>query len=63
MATTDNSPLGKAEAAVESHSGGLKRELGLVDLILAQILLVIVPDFFGTAVKAAGTSDATVSGA
>lgn len=41
-----------AEAAVESHSAGLRRELGLFDLILAQILLVIVPDFFGTAVKA-----------
>jgi len=52
LATTNNSPLGTAEAAVESHSAGLRRELGLFDLILAQILLVIVPDFFGTAVKA-----------
>jgi len=30
----------------------LRRELNIVDLIFAQILLVIVPDFFGTAVKA-----------
>ena len=52
MATTDNSPLEAAETAVQSHSAGLRRELGLLDLILAQILLVIVPDFFGTAVKA-----------
>jgi len=52
LATRNNSPLGNAEAAVESHSAGLRRELGLMDLILAQILLVIVPDFFGTAVKA-----------
>ncbi len=52
MATTDNSPLEAAETAVQSHSTGLRRELGLLDLILAQILLVIVPDFFGTAVKA-----------
>jgi len=52
LATTDNSPLEAAETAVQSHSAGLRRELGLLDLILAQILLVIVPDFFGTAVKA-----------
>jgi amino acid transporter len=52
LTTRNNSPLETAEAAVESHSGGLRRELGLIDLILAQILLVIVPDFFGTAVKA-----------
>lgn len=38
--------------AVQSHSTGLRKELGLLDLILAQVLLVIVPDFFGTAVKA-----------
>ena len=30
----------------------MRRELNLLDLVLAQILLVIVPDFFGTAVKA-----------
>ncbi len=51
--TTENNPsLETAEAAVRSHSAGLRRELGLLDLVLAQILLVIVPDFFGTAVKA-----------
>jgi amino acid transporter len=44
--------LETAEAAMQSHSAGLRRELGLLDLVLAQILLVIVPDFFGTAVKA-----------
>jgi glutamate:GABA antiporter len=30
----------------------LRRELNILDLIFAQILLVVVPDFFGTAVKA-----------
>ena len=44
-------PSPKTEA-VQSHSTGLRKELGLLDLILAQVLLVIVPDFFGTAVKA-----------
>jgi glutamate:GABA antiporter len=39
-------------ASLESHTPVLRRELNIADLILAQILLVIVPDFFGTAVKA-----------
>ena len=52
MATADNPSLRQAEAEVQSHSAGLRRELSLVDLIFAQILLVVVPDFFGTAVKA-----------
>jgi amino acid transporter len=51
LATPPN-PSHKAAEAVQSHSAGLRKELGLLDLILAQILLVVVPDFFGTAVKA-----------
>lgn len=30
----------------------LRKELGLADLALAQVLIVVVPEFFGTAVKA-----------
>ena len=52
MATTENPSLLKAEAEVQSHSALLRRELGISDLILAQILIVIVPEFYGTAVKA-----------
>ena len=48
MPISINSPLNPEQ----SHSTALRRELGLFDLVLAQILLVIVPDFFGTAVKA-----------
>ncbi len=48
MPTTDNSPLNPQQPP----STALRRELTLFDLVLAQILLVIVPDFFGTAVKA-----------
>lgn len=44
--------LETVESEIQAHSSGLRRELGLVDLVLAQILLVIIPDFFGTAVKA-----------
>ncbi len=37
---------------VSTHSVELRRELGIADLAFAQILIVIVPEFFGTAVKA-----------
>lgn len=47
-----NPILQAAEADVQAHGVSLRRELGLLDLVLAQILLVIIPDFFGTAVKA-----------
>jgi len=39
-----------AEAAAPSAS--LRKELGFTDIILASVLLVVIPDFFGTAVKA-----------
>jgi glutamate:GABA antiporter len=48
----DNPTLKAAEAEVQSHSSALRKELGLFDLVLAQILIIIVPEFFGTAVKA-----------
>jgi glutamate:GABA antiporter len=44
--------LRAAEAEVQAHSAGLRKELGLFDLVMAQVLLVIVVDFFGTAAKA-----------
>ena len=37
---------------LQPQSKVLRRELGIADLVLAQILIVIVPEFFGTAVKA-----------
>ncbi|HWO39020.1 MAG TPA: amino acid permease, partial [Candidatus Acidoferrum sp.] len=52
MATTHNPSLRAAESEVRAHSESLRKELGIGDLILAQILIVIVPEFFGTAVKA-----------
>jgi amino acid transporter len=50
--TVSNPSVAEGEAKVQAQSSGLRRELGLVDLVLAQILLVVIPDFFGTAVKA-----------
>ena len=41
-----------AEAEVQSHSTTLRKELGLLDLVLAQLLIIIVADYMGTAVKA-----------
>ena len=52
MATTHNPSLRAAESEVRAHSESLRKELGIGDLILVQILIVIVPEFFGTAVKA-----------
>jgi amino acid transporter len=40
------------DSAVDSQATALRKELGLTDLIFATILFVVVPDFFGTAVKA-----------
>ena len=59
MATTNNPALEAAEAEVRSHSSALRRELGVADLALAQILIIMVPEFFGTAVKA-GNAHATL---
>jgi glutamate:GABA antiporter len=44
--------LETVDASQQSHGKELRRELGIWDLALAQILIVIVPEFFGTAVKA-----------
>ena len=52
LANANNSSLKTAEAAVQAHSTALRKELGLFDLVLAQILIVIVVDYMGTAVKA-----------
>lgn len=40
---------------LQPQSSALRKELGIRDLWLAQILLVIVPEFFGTAAKAGST--------
>jgi amino acid transporter len=52
VTTATSNLLGAARAAIQTRSAELRKELGFGDLILAQILCVIVPDFFGTAVKA-----------
>jgi amino acid transporter len=52
MAIVPNPTVQTPEAGVQSHSSALRKELGLVDLVLAQILIILVADYMGTAVKA-----------
>jgi amino acid transporter len=52
LTTANSNLLGAASAAIQTRSAELRKELGLADLLLIQILLVIVPEFLGTAVKA-----------
>ena len=48
---TENSELAKAEAQVEAHSATLKKELGVRDLALTQILFIIGLTWIGVAGK------------
>jgi glutamate:GABA antiporter len=50
LPTTENSI--SIETEVQAHSSDLRKELGLPDLVLAQLLIIIVADYMGTAVKA-----------
>jgi amino acid transporter len=45
-----------AEVLAKPQSAALRKQLGFFDLVLACILLVVIPDFFGTAVKAGKAS-------
>jgi glutamate:GABA antiporter len=52
LSTATGVPIINAGPQVESQAASLRKELGFTDLVLASILLVVIPDFFGTAVKA-----------
>ena len=52
MTTAGSNLLTATGTAIQTRSAELRKELGFGDLILAQVLAVVVPDFFGTAVKA-----------
>lgn len=51
MAAT-SSPLPSTPAYAADRAPTLRKELGFADLVFASILMVVIPDFFGTAVKA-----------
>ena len=52
MATLSPPTPAVAELQTAAPAAALRKELGFTDLVLASILLVVVPDFFGSAVKA-----------
>ena len=52
MATLSRTTPAIAELQPAAPAAALRKELGFADLVLASILLVVVPDFFGSAVKA-----------
>ena len=52
MSSTLTTQLAAAEASVKQHSSVLHKELGFADLVFAQIVIVMIPDAFGTAAKA-----------
>ena len=52
MSNTLTAQLTTAEASVQQHSSVLRKELGFADLVFAQIVIVMIPDAFGTAAKA-----------
>ena len=52
MATSVSAEFAVKEAHLETRSSALRKELGFRDLVFACILLVVVPDFFGSAAKA-----------
>src|SRR5262245_15043607 len=49
--TTATAELRTAEQSIEAHSAVFKKELGLIDLVLTQILFVIGLSWVGTAAK------------
>jgi amino acid transporter len=52
LATLSPSTPAVAELQTAAPASALRKELGFTDLVFASILLVVVPDFFGSAVKA-----------
>ena len=51
LALTPSVELAQAEAAVEAHSASLKKELGVGDLVLTQILFIVGLTWIGVAGK------------
>ena len=54
MTTSENTERTRAEAAVEAHSTSLKKELGVKDLALTQILFIVGLTWIGVAGKLQG---------
>jgi amino acid transporter len=57
--STTRTTVAGADAGVQAHQAELRKELGLLDVVLAQITYVVTLEFFGTAAKA-GSSHAVL---
>jgi amino acid transporter len=57
--STEEKIVAGAKARVQARQAELRKELGLVDVVLAQITYIVTLEFFGTAVKA-GSSHAVL---
>lgn len=58
LSTTDG-VIKSLPTQVQAHQAELRKEMGLVDVVLAQITYIITLEFFGTAAKA-GSSHAVL---
>ena len=56
MSTVAGLDVHAAERLARAPSEALRKQLGLADLIFACVLMVVIPDFFGVAVKAGPAS-------
>jgi glutamate:GABA antiporter len=54
--STASLDVSAAGVLAKSPSEALRKQLGFFDLVFASVLLVVIPDFFGTAVKAGKAS-------
>ena len=52
MSTVAGLDVQAADQLAKTSGKALRKQLGLVDLVFACVLMVVIPDFFGTAVKA-----------
>src|SRR5882762_7964926 len=52
LSTAAGLEIHATSSATKSSSEALRKELGFTDLVFACVLMVVIPDFYGTAVKA-----------
>jgi len=56
MSSIAGTEVHAAEKSAQMSSQALRKQLGFADLIFACVLMVVIPDFFGAAVKAGPAS-------
>src|SRR5258708_37046089 len=52
LSTVAGPDIHSASSTAKSSSEALRKELGFTDLVFACVLMVVIPDFYGTAAKA-----------